>query len=243
MSTPAHGQAAALLASPVRRSLLDQLRRRREQHPDQPGLTAAALAPHVGLHLTTVRFHLDQLVGAGLAGHEFQRQEGAGRPRKLYFALPPDESTSAAEPLLLLATLLAEAMTASVDGHPETPEEAGRRWAREHLPSHGDRLPAESAGAWLGRVGNVIDVLDQWGYHPEVTTSDAGRSARVELADCPFLDLARANEAAVCGVHFGLIAQALEQSGETSAEVALTPFVTPRQCIAEIRSTATFRSA
>lgn len=240
MTTPAHDQAAALLASPVRRSLVDQLRRRREQHPDQPGLTAAALAPLVGLHVTTVRFHLDQLVSAGLVGHEFQRQEGAGRPRKLYFALPTTEATAASEPLMLLATLLAEAMTASVQGRPESPEESGRRWAREHLPTHQDRRPAGTVGTWLGRVGEVIDVLDRWGYHPEVTTTGAGRSARVDLADCPFLDLARANEAAVCGVHYGLIAQALDQAGETSAEVALKPFVTPRRCIAEIRSGTTF---
>jgi predicted ArsR family transcriptional regulator len=89
----------------------------------------------------------------------------------------------------------------------------------------------------------VIDVLEDWGYQPELSTSEGGRVARVELSDCPFLDLARDNEAVVCGVHQGLLAESMRQFGETDAEVVLEPFVTPNRCLAHLRTRATFRTS
>ena len=65
MTTAVPHNAAALLASPVRRALVDALAHV-EGGDRTPGLTAAELADEVALHVTTVRFHLDQLVAAGL---------------------------------------------------------------------------------------------------------------------------------------------------------------------------------
>ncbi|WP_404352963.1 helix-turn-helix domain-containing protein [Phycicoccus jejuensis] len=243
MTTPQQYDAAALLASPVRRLLVDVLETSAADSPQ--GLTAAELAPQADLHVTTVRFHLDQLVAAGVLESEFVRTGGAGRPRKVYRPLPPATPTGAGhpEPLRLLTTLLTEAMTASVRGERVTPYEAGRRWAREHLTDHPERTPADSAGVWLGRVGEVIDVLEEWGYQPEVSTSEGGRAARVELSDCPFLDLARDNQAVVCGVHRGLVTESMVMSGESGAQVALEPFVTDTRCVAHIRTTTPFRAS
>ncbi|WP_307835982.1 helix-turn-helix transcriptional regulator [Phycicoccus sonneratiae] len=241
MTTQQQYDAAALLASPVRRFLVELLEATAGDHPE--GRTAAELAPDADLHVSTVRFHLDQLVAAGVLESSFQRRQSAGRPRKVYRPAPRTAPPAAGrEPLRLLTQLLAEAMTASVHGEKVTPFEAGRRWAREHLASHPERTPADSTGVWLGRVGEVIDVLEDWGYQPEVSTSDGGRTARVELTDCPFLDLARDNEAVVCGVHRGLIAESLAQAGESEAQVALEPFVTENRCLAHIRTTTPFRS-
>lgn len=242
MTTTDEHDAAVLLASPVRRSLVAALER---QPPgariDDRGMTAAELAPLVDLHVSTVRFHLDQLVAAGVLVADFRRRETAGRPRKVY-RKATRQPVQGGDPLRLLTQLLTEAMTATVHGETVTPYEAGRRWAREHLEGHPDRTPADSPGGWLGRVGEVIDVLDGWGYHPEVSTSEGGRTARVELSDCPFLDLARDNQAVVCGVHLGLIAESMAQAGEADAEVTLEPFVTENRCLAHIRSTTPFRS-
>lgn len=250
MSTHPQYDAAALLASPVRRRLVELLEAAAAQGlggsrgPEGSGRTAAELAPDARLHVSTVRFHLDQLVAAGVLTSSFQHRQTAGRPRKVYRAITRDEAlTRGDNPLRLFTELLTEAMTASVQGERVTPVEAGRRWAREHLTSHPERRPAESAGAWLGRVGEVVDVLEGWGYRSEVSTSDGGRTARVQLADCPFLDLARDNQAVVCGVHRGLIAESLVQAGEADAQVALEPFVTENQCLALIRTSTPFRSA
>ncbi len=241
---PATGghDGAALLASPVRRSLLEALQRQPVgDGGPEPGMTAAELSPRVGRHVSTVRFHLDQLVAAGVLVAEFRRRETAGRPRKVYrpSGRPLAQGT---EPLRLLTQLLTEAMTASIHGETVTPYEAGRRWAREHLEPHPGRAPADSAGVWLGRVGEVIDVLEEWGYQPEVSTSEGGRTASVELTDCPFLELARGNEAVVCGVHRGLIAESMNRVGESDTEVTLEPFVTDTRCLARIRTRTPFRS-
>ena len=62
---------SALLLSRVRRSIVDQLsalpRLAVEGRPTRDrGLTAAELGEVLGLHSTTVRFHLDRLVAAGV---------------------------------------------------------------------------------------------------------------------------------------------------------------------------------
>ena len=115
MSVEQH-DAAALMASPVRRSLVEALDQRAREVPDDPGLTTADLAPLVGLHVTTVRFHLDQLVAAGVLRSQFRRRPGAGRPRKEYLLSRRPRPGASSDPLHLLTQLLAEAMTASVGG-------------------------------------------------------------------------------------------------------------------------------
>ena len=181
--------AEALLLSPVRRALVAAL-----AAEEVPGAvaehTAADLAAAVHLHVTTVRFHLDQLVAAGVVATRFRRQTGAGRPRKVYTLVPTDPTDPAdratterseVESLRLLSALLVDALTAGGDGRRLTPVEAGRRWALEHVPVAGEDRPAESAGRWLAKLGQMLEVLEEWGYTPEVATRDEGRTADVTL--------------------------------------------------------------
>lgn len=71
----------AALSSPTRRRLLALLR------ADDAARDAHDLAQVVGLHLTTVRFHLEVLRRAGLLGRSSSPQAGAGRPRTVYAAV------------------------------------------------------------------------------------------------------------------------------------------------------------
>jgi predicted ArsR family transcriptional regulator len=93
----------------------------------------------------------------------------------------------------------------------------------------------------MGKVGEMVDVLGQWGYTPEVSLTDGGRTARINLAHCPFIDLAKKNPAVVCGIHRGLIAGAMEQLGEGEAEVSLEPFVAPNLCRAHVTASLPLR--
>lgn len=232
MSVAAH-DGAALLASPVRRLIVDTLHTRGE-------LSAAQLGQVLDLHVTTVRFHLDQLVAAGLLESRFVKHAGAGRPRKIYAVAPGSlGSTDDHESLKLLTGLLAETFNGQEDGRPITPADAGARWARINIPEDSTE-PASTPGQWLAKVGRMIDVLQDWGYTPELTTSHGGRTARVELANCPFLELARTNPAVVCGIHRGLIAGAMTQFGEPDTEVSLQPFVQPRLCLAHVTTRTPF---
>ena len=88
----------------------------------------------------------------------------------------------------------------------------------------------------------MIDVLQEWGYTPELRTTDGGRTAEVTLAHCPFLDLARANPAVVCGIHRGLIAGSLDSWARTPPQVSLEPFVDDTTCLAHVSTTTPFRT-
>jgi len=243
--TDDHG-AAALLASPVRRRLLDTLANDALRDEDSAGLSAAELARHVDLHVTTVRFHLDQLVAVGLVDFAFQRRGGAGRPRKVYTVVPGSltdvDPAGELDSLRMLSGLLARALGEGATGPAPSPADVGRRWARDHVPADPADTPADTPGRWLSKVGRMIDVLQGWGYTPELSTSDGGRTAKVVLEDCPFLGLARSNTAVVCGIHRGLITGSLEQFCETDTEVGLEPFVGPTTCIAHVSTRTPFRT-
>jgi predicted ArsR family transcriptional regulator len=231
---------AALLASPVRRSIVASLERFAQpggggEDARAGGMTAAQLAEELGLHVTTVRFHLDQLELAGLVLSHFTTVFGVGRPRKVYAAAPStDLSDHSSSHLKLLAGLLSASYSSDL-----TPEQAGEQWAHEHI-----RLertdPATTPGAWLTKLGRLIDVLQRWGYTPNLTTTDGGRSCRIDLVACPFMDLARANPDVVCGIHRGLLAGALDQMGENQVDVSLQPFVGPSLCHAHLSTSQRF---
>ncbi|GAA1150939.1 helix-turn-helix transcriptional regulator [Ornithinicoccus hortensis] len=255
MSTTGSRQGISLLRSDVRRRLVDHLAGLPEE-ADGPagggrtrgqGLTATELAEVVGLHVTTVRFHVDLLVGAGLLVARDDEPHGAGRPRKRYAV--PWATPRAAEPATHRAyAALAEVLGLTVDGAPvpgETLEGAARDWVREQVaaatPGTGGRpTPARTPGAWLGKVGTVLDLLDGWGHQPDLRTRSGAREVDIVLHDCPFLDLAQGTPETVCGVHRGLLRGALDELGEESVEVDLQPLVTGRTCVAHLTVPAQF---
>ena len=243
-----------LLSSAVRRRIVDTLANLPPVADDESalrpaaGLSAHDLADHLALHVTTVRFHLDQLVAGGLLTAHFEHRTGAGRPRKLYaVATGSLESVPSEESFRMLSELLVESFRTGPDGRQLTPEEAGARWGgeradREQLDTS-TREPARTAGQWLGKIGLMVDLLREWGYVPEVSTTGGGRTARVSLYDCPFLDLAEANTAVVCGIHRGLIRGVMQSLGEESTQVGLTPFVAPKLCVAAVTAGSPFASS
>ncbi|MDF2092127.1 helix-turn-helix domain-containing protein [Knoellia sp. 3-2P3] len=240
-------RSAALLVSPVRRRIVDTL----AGLPQLPahgtpsratGLTAAEVGERLGLHVTSARFHLEQLADAGVLAASFHRH-GTGRPQKRYAVLPDRAPVQQQDdPYRMLAELLTEAL-AQPDGGALSPEDAGARWALAHvrqLSGSGDaELPqARTPGEWLAKVGRLLDLLEAWGYEPSVRTTDQGRTAEVALARCPFLSLAESHTEVVCAAHVGLIRGALDVFGEPDAEVHLQPFALPGICLARLTTLA-----
>ncbi len=223
-------ERSKLLESPVRSEIVAALRRRQALG----GMTAAELADRVALHVTTVRFHLDRLVQAGLVTSA-TAPCGVGRPRRRY-ALPT-KGAPAGGPHALLAGVLVEAAAGALDGAPVGPREAGARWARDHATAEGlaDDGPATTPRRVRTKVGRVLGVLDAWGYAPAATLDDDGCGATLRLADCPFRSLAAAHPEVVCAIHHGLLRGALDAIGERDAALRLRPFVEPRLCCAHVR--------
>lgn len=225
------------LSSPVRRSIMSTLEALPTlAAPGDPtrehGLTAADLASQLHLHVTTVRFHLERLADADLIRNHDERR-GVGRPRKKWVAVPPPADPNSRS-YMMLASVLAEAMA---QGDPDA-EDAGRRWALANAATLVGSSVVEQAAtpgvSWLAKVGAVVDVLDQWGYHPSVTLEDEGRVATVCLKNCPLAELARTNPTIACGVHRGVIAGTLQALNATDSSVRLDAFVEPDLCIARI---------
>ena len=232
---------AALLRSAVRRDIVDTLAGLPDDRRDD-GLSAAQLGDLVGLHVTTVRFHLTQLIDGGLLTTHSVRSPGAGRPTKKYrVATGSLEQLPDAQAHRMLAALLAESFDArDADGVPLTPEEVGRDWARRHVAADSRTATARTPGEWLTSVGRMIDVLHTWGYTPNLRTEDSGRTVRIDLVDCPFLSLAHNHPEVVCGIHRGLMRGTLDAFGETDAELSLEPFVDETLCRAHITTRSTF---
>ena len=233
-----------VLSSDVRRRILEHLNVVADHAaPGTPvGRSAAELAAHFGLHVTTVRFHLDQLVTGGYLVTAFERTPRVGRPRKLYAAPRLDAGTEAEtqKHYQVLAGLLAQSWPADA-GEQVTPEEAGRRWAADHAdPTRACADAATTAGRWLAKVGDMVDQLEHWGYTPELSTSVGGRTVTIALHNCPFLALARVRPDVVCGVHHGLITGALDHVGEHAVQIEVRPFVGPTRCLVKVTTETPF---
>lgn len=243
--------ALTLLASPVRRDIVDTLANLplsptdAEAHSRRQGLTAAQLGSRLGLHVTTIRFHVDQLLaGDLLLAHDVR--VGVGRPRR-HYAVNPGSLTEVRRPdsYRLLAELLADSLdTLQEPGARFSAEDAAERWVRRNSASFvspgASADPAGTPGQFLAKVGALIDLLEQWGYEPSVRTMDAGRTAQIEIAHCPLRELAVRNPAVACGLHRGLLRAALASLGETETEIGLRPFTDSDPCVARITSHAAF---
>ncbi|MDQ2660786.1 MAG: hypothetical protein M3Y52_02805 [Actinomycetota bacterium] len=200
----------AALAPRTRRQVLDAVAQ--SEHP----VDALTIATALELHVTTVRFHLDQLEAAQLV----QRAEGAekrrGRPRIRYVAVRIEDSREQ------LIDVLAGALSQRDDGGRARSVEAGRRWADELLP----RVSSSDTGVdGVDGVETLVDVLDGLGFDPVPVDEST-----IELRACPFRTAAREHPQVVCSVHRGLVEGILEQRG-SDRHPNLLPFVQPELCL------------
>lgn len=207
----------AALAVQSRRAMLEVLRAK-------TSLDVSALAAAVGLHVTTVRFHLEVLEQAGLVRHSSEPPSRPGRPRRLYAAVAlGDESENRHQQL---SQVLASGLAADILGGPQLAEQAGRRWAVE-------QVPVEAPTSWDQGTRRVSDLFDRLGFAPRLADDPDFR--RLELRGCPFRDVARGYPHIVCSVHLGLLREALDRGGvPRAADAQLRAFVEPELCVVDI---------
>ena len=197
----------AALASPVRQRVLDMLGGAADAQ------TAQQLAGVLGLHVSTVRFHLEQLEEAGLVVRETRHAPRRGRPSVVFRALGLDAGRARDRMIEALADALASPDRAT------GPLLAGHRWA-DQLPTP-TGTPGEAIAATFARLG----------FGPEL----AGDTVR--LRSCPFREAARRHPDVVCRVHLGL-AQGLAHRAAPGddVQVGLRPFVEQELCLLTLRA-------
>ena len=180
------------------------------------GVPLADVALRTGLHVNTVREHLDALVAAGRAERRRAAPVGRGRPAWLYLATQIVEGGA---PYAVLAATLATALAATSATPREDAAVAGAGWGRELVRERSGAEPREQ----------VAEVLERLGFAPEA--EHAGRV--LHLTRCPLLAAARQHPDVVCAVHLGLVRGALTELGaEPAAE--LFPFSEPGACRLEL---------
>lgn len=212
------------LADPSRARILAEL-------ADDGALDARELADRVGLHVNTVRVHLNALAEAGLVDSEAVPSPGRGRPRLVYRA-----TGAAAEEGGRRYRLLAEILTALVarSGSEATAqlEEIGEAWGHYLVDSSPPFAEVSDAEA----VERLVGLLTETGFQPELEAGRRGR--RILMRPCPFLELARRHQEVVCSIHLGLIRGALAEFGATTSATKLEPFVRPDLCVAHLAARA-----
>lgn len=165
-------------------------------------LTTAEIADILGLHVNTVRPHLERMRDVGLLHVDSEARGQVGRPQHRY-SLSPDAPALGLEPSpfpMLTGVLLAAAAAGRLDGEDlaDAAREQGRADARR-WPAGTDALEA------------VIVEQAKLGFDPEVVEEDG--SATVGFAHCPFRSLAEDHPELVCRVHCGLVEGLVDELG------------------------------
>lgn len=223
------GSSHAALASPVRRRILGLLRAAARHRGESRDLDVYDLSHATGLHVTTVRFHLDVLRRAGLVSSRPRPRSTAGRPR-LGFSAAADVEPQA-DPYRTLARQLIGAFGASAQTRSRRGELVGRDWATELVA---DLPPSQSVAVAANTVSRVFVDL---GFASDLAT-ERGRHV-MELRACPFIEVAREHPDVVCAVHLGLLRGLLARLSPTPYECGLQAQVAPDLCIAHVAPRAT----
>jgi uncharacterized protein YeaO (DUF488 family)/predicted ArsR family transcriptional regulator len=205
-------------ASKPRRRLLKLLRR-----SDTP-LDVYQLSDATGLHITTVRFHLDVLARAGQIIVQKTPRSTPGRPRTVYAARTEEAPPDGYRPL---AAVLAANFGPTPRTRRRRAEKVGQDWAASLIPAADPVATTDEAAQ------RIVDVFAEMNFDPELAdpASDIGER-EIRLRACPYRDVARAHPDVVCAIHLGLLQGALTQLGNPPTGVRLLPFVKPHLCLA-----------
>lgn len=212
---PAHG------LGPTRARVLALL-----QDAAEP-MTAAAAAARLGLHVNSVRFHLDGLTADGLVLRHREERSTPGRPKVLYAAATAAPGV-AHRRYRLLAEILSSLLADQLPDPAASAAEAGHAWGRYlSPPPEPFRRPPESEA-----VDTLVQALDKMGFDSHVV--DEPGSLRLEISHCPFLEVAEGHNNVVCSIHLGLIRGILDQTHAPLTADTLEPLVEPSRCIAHL---------
>jgi predicted ArsR family transcriptional regulator len=193
-------------------------------------LGIAEIAARVGVHLNTVRFHLDALVAAGTVERTRAELGTPGRPPQLYRAA---QGMDPAGPRHY--RVLAEVLVAALADDPDPvgrATEAGRVWGEREASGLAAGDAADESARADASTDLLIGMLDDLGFAPERDEAEA--PSRIGLRSCPFLELAVDHADVVCPVHLGLMQGAMSAWRSPVSVDGLDRFVEPDLCVVHL---------
>ena len=199
--------------------------------------TVEEIARDLGLHHNSVRLHTAALRDAGLIAQGSRPGGGRGRPQVTYRTTDRGAWTGPRDYRLLASLLL----TDRVGGDHADARRLGVEWGRR-LAAASPRGGGDDDDT-TGTTDYVVATLDELGFEPTpvpaappaaasaASPASATTAGRVELRNCPFLDLVDQQDGAVCAIHAGML-DGLVEGRRTGVE--LLPFTSPRACTVRI---------
>lgn len=157
-------------------------------------LATAEVAETLGLHVNTVRPHLERMREVGLLAVAPDHRGGPGRPQHRYSIAPGAPSLGLEPPTFPLLARMLLGAAARAGAEPGDAVAAGREQGQ-----------LEAAGVVPGTpcADALVELLDRLGFDP--ARVDEGRTTTVGFARCPFQELAEANPDLVCALHRGVV--------------------------------------
>lgn len=174
-----------------------------------PGCTVKALADSTGLHVNTVREHLQALTDEGLVTTETTHTGSRGRPATTYRPVVDPAHNSAARDRVRQAWERGDTL-------------------RRILPP--DDTVTKLGEAALHQLDTLYQHLDDSGLEPVVDEEQLA----VDLAPCPYYRFLDEDPELVCAMHAQLIRDTLAQAPGPLRLRELRPFVGPTTCIAQL---------
>jgi predicted ArsR family transcriptional regulator len=227
------------------------------EHRD--AIDAVELASRIGLHVTTVRFHLDALCDEGAIERTRIYRDGVGRPRTGYRAV--EERLD----YRILAEILAMELGETAETRARRAQRAGQKWAGRIAGSQDEAVGGQDVTDTT-EVSHPLDqgavlateVFNRMGFDPELAAESepmaslsadskqiVGRERVIRLRACPVRDLARAHPEVGCAIHLGLLQGLLDHAATAAGQpdtrnnglsARLDPFVEPELCIARLNA-------
>ena len=156
-------------------------------------LATAEIALTLGLHINTVRPHLERMRDAGLLEVEVEAQGGVGRPQHRY-TVAADAPSLGLEPAVfpLVSRLLLQ-LAANAGAEGADAEAIGFQQGALDATSSRHRPCVEA----------LVQHLSNLGFDPAV--AEDGSATTVAFTRCPFHELAAANPSLVCALHRGIV--------------------------------------
>jgi predicted ArsR family transcriptional regulator len=181
------------------------------------------IAERLGVHVNTVRFHLEALVADGRVERLTSAPVGPGRPA-LTFRAHPGMDPAGPRNYRLLAGILADSLATEPDPAARAVE-IGRAWGSREGDAGSTEVLSDQA-----TVARLVAVMDGLGFAPQVRPEPGP----IGLRHCPFLDLVDTRAAVICPLHLGLL-QGMVSRWPTSVTVeALEPFAEPDLCLVHL---------
>lgn len=195
------------------------------------GTGAAEISTDLGVHINTVRGHLEEMEELGLVRVSSTQTGGRGRPTLVFQVRMPDIVGVSQEYLSLIRTLV-EGLEPEGEMTAEDYERArkiGHSWAQKVPSVVGDTQSTDNAIASLLTLFREmgLDPYQERAPHP---VDESTAASVIQLNACPLVNAGEQPSPFICAVHEAYLHETLDAQLEGKIRLTLYPRNAPSSC-------------